>query len=448
MTVTRLTVPDPRFQTQAAGLLLAIAAGLALLLVWAPGTEDVQAFLKWASLGQQYGLIDGYREMVDRWPETQLPGHYDAGGGWYPPLGFAWLYGTAALADLIGMSHFAIFKVGILVFSFLSTLTIWFCCRSLPLAAAFQGATILSATGLGYMDVVAAPFLIGALWAVRDERPILAAALFLVSAFIKWQALLITPFLLVHVLNISDWRSIGQAFRRPLLWKLAAVTVIAVLAVGIPFGDRPLRAFRYALQHTFLSGNALNVPWIAGVLAHALRSPGSLPFLSDTALRLQFRLVFCALFVWILLRYLRTERSYANCLLFSILGVITYGVWNSAVHENHWFVALIPAFLLAAVSQNRSAQWICLLVAVMLNVNLFVFYGITGQKLAGLNDTGIDVSVVLALLYAAIWLALMLHAWAIKPVGSSSGGRGILVEPSSAAQGFAGGDAQHRSTMT
>jgi hypothetical protein len=65
-----------------------------------------------------------------------------------------------------------------------------------------------------------------------------------VSALIKWQALLITPFLLVHVLNISDWRSIGQAFRRPLLWKLAAVTVIAVLAVGIPFGDRLLRAFQ------------------------------------------------------------------------------------------------------------------------------------------------------------------------------------------------------------
>jgi hypothetical protein len=411
------TTEDARFQTQAAALLLAVAMVLTLLLLWAPGTEDVQTFLRWATLAQEHGLVDGYREMVDRWPETQIQGHYDAGGGEYPPLGFAWLYVTATLADVIGVSHFAMFKFAILVFSFASTLTFWLYCRSLPLTAAFQAATILIATGLGYMDVVAAPFLIGSLGAVRNERPVLGGTLFVVSSLIKWQPLLIAPFLLLHVLKISHWRSLSQAFRRPLLWQLAAVTTTAGLATGILFGDSPLRAFLYALQHPFLSGNALNVPWIAGVLGHALRSSESLHFLAYTPMRLllPFRLVFCALFVWILLRYLRVKRSFTNYLLFSTLGVVTYGVWNSAVHENHWFVALVPAFLLVDAVRGEATRWVCLLVAAMLNVNLFVFYGITGEEVIS-RSVGIDLSVVLALLYMAIWLSLVRYVWSIRPI--------------------------------
>jgi len=181
-----------------------------------------------------------------------------------------------------------------------------------------------------------------------------------------------------------------------------------VLGTGILFGASPARAFFYALRHPFLSGNALNVPWIAGVLGDALHA------YTPMRLLLPFRLVFCGLFVWILLRYLRVERSYTNCLLFSILGVVTYGVWNSAVHENHWFVALIPAFLLAGAARDGSAQWICLLVSVMLNVNLFVFYGITGQEVVA-HNMGIYLSIVLAILYAAIWLALVHHTWSVQP---------------------------------
>ncbi|MBV9813554.1 MAG: hypothetical protein JO326_12455 [Acetobacteraceae bacterium] len=89
---------------------------------------------------------------------------------------------------------------------------------------------------------------------------------------------------------------------------------------------------------------------------------------------------------------------------------MTYGVWNAGVHENHWFVALIPAFLLADISPNRSAQWLCLAVCVMLNVNLFLFYGITGEEVAG-RSVGIDLSVVVSLFYVGLWLAMMGYAW-------------------------------------
>ena len=71
----------------------------------------------------------------------------------------------------------------------------------------------------------------------------------------------------------------------------------------------------------------------------------------------------------------------------------------------HWFYAVLPAFILAGHAKDCSARWVCLLAAVMLNVNLFVFYGITGHTVIA-RTVGIDLSVILALLYGAIWLVL------------------------------------------
>jgi hypothetical protein len=410
---------DGRFKTEAAGLLLAVAMVLTLLLLRAAGTEDVQAFLAWAKLAQQHGLVNGYRVMVDRWPETYFGHHWELRGGEYPPLGFAWLYLVATLADIIGVSHLLMFKAAVLVFSFASTLMVGLYSRSLALAAAFQGATMLIATGLGYTDVVTAPFLIGTLWAVRVDRPVLGYILFVFGILIKWQLLLIAPFLLLHVLRVSDWSSVKRALTRPPFWQLASVTAGAILGIGAIFGDAPLQAFLCALRHPFLSGTALNVPWIATLFVRIVQSPDfsigdELNYVElPMPMLLPFKLVFFGLLAWILRRFLRVERSFENCLLFSVLGVVTYGVWNSAVHENHWFVALVPAFLLAGTVSGTAARWVCLLIAAMLNVNLFVFYGVTGQEVIS-RSVGIDLSVVLALLYAAMWLSLLRYVWSVR----------------------------------
>jgi hypothetical protein len=263
------------------------------------------------------------------------------------------------LADVIGISHFLALKFALLAFSFASTGMIWFLSRSIALAAAFQGATMLGASGLGYMDVVPAPFLIGALWAIRDDRPVLGFVLLLLSILLKWQPLIIAPFLLLHMLDISDLRSIGRAFFRPLTWRLGAALAVTALCVGAVFGTLPLQAFLWALRHPFLSGNTLNVPWVATFLVRLLFSPDfaiadEIAYVTSSPLRLlPFKLIFFALFTVVALRFMRLERTFSNCLLFSVLGAVTYGVWNAAVHENHWFIALVPAFILESDSNRR-----------------------------------------------------------------------------------------------
>jgi hypothetical protein len=270
------------------------------------------------------------------------------------------------------------------------------------------------------MDVVPAPFLIGALWAIGNERPVLGFVLLLASILLKWQPLIIVPFLLIHMLRISDFRSLGRALVAPLAWQLLGVLLVTVACVWTVFGEQPLRAFLWALKHPFLSGNTLNIAWLATYVWQLLYTPGFAPgdqfsyvVLTPGEL-LPYKLVFFLFFIIIMLRFIRVERTFGNCLLFAALGVVTYGVWNSAVHENHWFIALVPAMMLAGYANDSASRWIAILVAVMFNVNLFVFYGITGDPVIA-RTIGVDLTLVLALIFTAIWGLLFWYAWSVPP---------------------------------
>src|SRR3712207_7318230 len=62
------------------------------------------------------------------------------------------------------------------------------------------------------------------------------------------------------------------------------------------------------------------------------RPPRSTLFPYTTLFRSMFWVVFLAVFVMAA----RSERTLRNCLLFSLLGSLTYCTLNTGVHENHW----------------------------------------------------------------------------------------------------------------
>jgi len=433
--VSRSALDQSLFEKFSAALLLVITLLLAVLLVKAPGTSDLEMFLTWGTLAQDHGLVGGYEVMVDKWPETVLGGDRSAGGGEYPPLGFAWIYVVCELADVFGVPHFLAFKLALLASGYVSTGMMWCFSRSIAIAAVYQGAIVLSASGLGYTDVVAAPLLIGALWAIRDERPVFGSILFLVSVLLKWQALVIAPFLLIHMLRISDLPSTARLFFRPLTFQLVAVGVLAALCTGAIFGTYPPRAFLSALRHPYLSANTLNMPWVATFALRLLGSPDYAVWKEVTFLALPvpyllpFKAIFFILFGFVLARYIHVAKTFSHCMFFCVLGVVTYGVWNSAVHENHWFIAMVPAFLLASESRAWPERWIVILVAVMFNVNLFVFYGITGREVVA-RTVGLDLSVPLALVFTTVWLLFLWHGLSIAPVKDAHlSPRGDAIQP-------------------
>jgi hypothetical protein len=82
---------------------------------------------------------------------------------------------------------------------------------------------------------------------------------------------------------------------------------------------------------------------------------------------------------------------------------------SSGVHENHWFV---PSFLAIALLQY-GRQWLKVAVAVgvIANLNLLLFYGISGHGLDFTRVVGIDVTVPLAAVAVAMyfWLATVVR---------------------------------------
>ena len=107
---------------------------------------------------------------------------------------------------------------------------------------------------------------------------------------------------------------------------------------------------------------------------------------------------------------MRSDKTLKNCLLLSIVGFVTYAIWNSGVHENHLFVAVILAYILMLHERTREHWAIATILAVMFNVNMFVFYGVTGSKLQS-RIVGVDLSGILAILYAVAWVLLVVYAW-------------------------------------
>ena len=387
-----------------------------LILLPSPGTIDVDTFLHWGDEIHRSGFRAGYAAIVSRWEATFLGQDWGQRGGEYPPIGFALLGLNAAIADVLQVSHLLVFKTSLFVFALAATAAIWAVTRSLAVAAAFHAITMLATAGLGYTDMMTAPFIIAALAAARAERPIGAVLCFACAALVKWQVLLLAPFLAIHLLRIDSFASLLRLPRSPLAWRLVAlVAAIAAVTTAI-FGTTTWIAFQNATRHPFLSGNALNLPWLLTYPLRLLRDPSFhrfgdemyFVFLPADELR-PIRMVFGLILLVTLYTYMRAPKTYANMLFFMVLGVLTYGTWNTAVHENHWFVAVIPALLLAHETRMPRHQALAALVAAMLNINLFVFYGITGTALTS-HVVGIDLTLVLAALFAGAWLVVFRQA--------------------------------------
>jgi hypothetical protein len=172
-------------------LLLVLTVILSLMMIRSPGTGDVTVFLKWTEAVYQDGLVAGYSKV----------------GSLYPPLSFAILYIARSFGNAVGLSPLMSFKVMILTFQLVSTGIILLLSGGYWVAAALNASLLLSGVGLGYMDVCFAPPLILAFWAFQSRRNVLGTALFLIAGLIKWQPLIVAPFIGVYLFEISNLRS-------------------------------------------------------------------------------------------------------------------------------------------------------------------------------------------------------------------------------------------------
>jgi hypothetical protein len=219
-----------------------IAAGF----LYSPGTEDVDTLSRWTQEITAYGVTGGFAHSLAD----------------YPPLTFVFLAAVAHIAQALGLSWFIVLKSSVLLFLVASSACFYWFTRNLILTAGFELALVLNSVALGYVDVYSGLFVITALFLLQRGYLSLGLVLFTASCFIKWQPLILAPFIGIYVLAVAR----GGSGSRGNLWRMIAPFVLSAIAVVIPvfafFGTTTFDALRRIAGYRYISGNALNLGWI------------------------------------------------------------------------------------------------------------------------------------------------------------------------------------------
>ena len=381
--------------TRAAIVSLAV---LACALVTTPGTLDVNTWVHWTNDYLVNGPVAGYAAS-----KTD-----------YPPLMAFIFYLFHHLLSPLGFGDHTSIKLTILFFYFSLAALIFYSTRREQAALVFLSSFFLNAALLGYSDVILGFFLLLSLTSLQRNSFIIFSLSFTVAAFIKWQALILAPFFALYL--FAQTSSIRHLCLRVLL-PAAATLLIIVASFGV---ERLWFTFHWALHHPWLSANAYNFPWLLTGLYQAFSpdtlgglAEGEITFVSSASPPVLFvfsKILFMVFYVSSLWMFWRSEKRWQELLQYSLLGYLGYFVFNLGVHENHLFLAVLLAILLA-VEQLR---WRPLLFAIIIlfNLNLLFSYGVSGNSsLPHVIAQTFDITFILAcvslLLAAYLWYSLV-----------------------------------------
>jgi Gpi18-like mannosyltransferase len=369
-------------------------------LVPSPGTGDVDTWRRWAHNVDSLGIVSGFK----------------ANKGDYPPYTSVILLGAVRIARLLDIGTFGAVKFSIFLFLLLTSLVFWWWTRDFWITVILHLSLLLNSVALGYIDIFFAPSLILSIWALKERKLILLTIFYSIACLTKWQPIIIAPFLGMYILEIKHvrhWRQINVK-------RLIGHVLIPAVAIVIPtlsvFGVvAVLASLKHAATHDFLSGNALNFNWI---LTHWLRVfypgrfggliQGQARYIRTRSLRITFlpRLLFFLSYISVMAAFLRRDKTFEEMINFSLMGYLAYFIFNTGVHENHLFLATILSVILFWV--NRERLFVMVILLLMSNVNLFVFYGVTGSGLGFSRAVAnkVDAALLLSIFNVCFFLVL------------------------------------------
>ena len=383
-------------------LLLGVLFGLALLN--AQGTGDRSQWLSYIASIHQVGVVETYvRAVFDGVGYAKTD---------YPGLSFA-IFGLIALVGRITLlTDFEALKLSLVLFLLgcAVLMTIWQG-RWRPLL----GVTIflmlaINALVLVYLDVYFVFFLVFSFYCFERGKIAWGAVLFAISFFTKWQPIILAPLILLYI--------VPRRFDLTHLAKLIPGALF-VLVIYLLFGNALIVAFiRGTAQDLTFSGKALNFDWLVTALMELpylaanqgeVRSVGfdEAPELSRGVYAylamLSAALRYVCYFTTILFFFF-SDRSFLNLLRAAIVCFMSYFMFGHAVHENH---ACLPAVLgLCWAAMDRSHTLEAVILGVMFNINIVLFYGLSGVGLGFSRVVGWDTSISLAVFNLFFFLLL------------------------------------------
>lgn len=385
-------------------LVLCLALCLATFLLAAlPGTADVNVWKAWVDGLDQAGFVAGYNAGT---------GHIV-----HPPLGLFLLRVSNQLSPWLGLpdhvwpiAGWTGLKVVLWLVLTLGALLVYRITGRIGWAVLFQLAFLLNSVVYGYFDIFGVVFLMVALHAFATGRLGWGTCCMVLAALIKWQFLMLLPFVGLFVLRegmtrradaSGPWRRVGRAI-------LPAAGLIAVVLAVV--GRGTVLSLSRGIARKVLSGHALNLGWIITWAMH-VRWPESYGTLDDglisvihtqdTRVLSLLGALFIASYGVSLWRLWRDPHGTETLLRAMLAGYLAYCLFNRGVHENH----LVPAVAIAGYLAWYAPRWrgVAVVVAVAANVNMLFFYTLAGtDRLVGRMVFGVDLSLPLAVVYVLV----------------------------------------------
>jgi len=376
---------------------------IALSFLYSPGTGDVSIWRTWIDQMSAFGLVGGFVHS----------------GTDYPPLSLIILETVSRSADVFGITVFLALKCSLLIFLIATAVTFYWFSRNVILTVALEFSLILNSVALGYLDIYFAPFLIAAFFFLQRGHFTIGVLMFAISCSIKWQPLLIAPFICIYVMTAAGEGLSGRdkLFKRAMPFLIAALVVLLPLVAIFGVGTIINSLRRATTMHNFISGYALNFGWIHTWALHlwAPEKYGSLQNgeidliqTRDALVLLPERILFYLSYTAILIAFVRQKKTFRQLIVYSILGYLSYFLFNTGAHENHLFPIACLAWILVFIDSSQLLRAINLSIAA--NINLFLFAGAFGHGVRCVI-AGVDITLLFALANIGLFVGLLVHTF-------------------------------------
>lgn len=341
-----------------------------LVFFQAQGTGDIREhFIYWIDNVYQYGFRQGFIENADM----------------YPPLSTILMYIGSRIFFLFENAQ-AIRGMDLIM---LLVCGIWIIYKyAKPEYGFWMVVSCLLGVHLGFIDALVFPFLIIAFYFLQREQYKLFAVFFTLCCCVKMQPLIIAPILVCYFVTISIKKPYFSMKIKQVL-QMAICAIFTTIPFFLIYGIKPIiDCIRSGLVAPGFSDNALNFIWVVQYFLEKYFPERTQPlangipdiYWTPHGIMFIFNYVFWVAFIALVIFTLFLKRKTPVIILkVCIIEYTIYFLFKLAVHENHLILAMVLTGILLCLEDTVINRWIFIMYVIITNMNMYLFYGITGS---------------------------------------------------------------------